>query len=231
MRVAMLQVWRVLHEHPANLGVYRDGLEHEALFRFPGEEQTNATTLGSAAYWVEAAGPYSQSVTARSSPLLGGPVSFIASFTYPGSYPVPIGVTSTTVFLGGPTQSLLYSSPISTGVPASGLATEEQACYLLSSDTGAVYCSQQNCGSNMSIASDGTATALGTAVSSSYIVFDDIYAYWADMTTVGTIMRAPKAGGGTATVLARDTSPTAIAVDAASVYWSDVGGYIKSIPK
>jgi hypothetical protein len=56
---------------------------------------------------------------------------------------------------------------------------------------------------------------------------DDTYVYWADMTTVGTIMKAPKAGGGTATVLARDTNPTAIAVDANSVYWGDQGGYIK----
>ena len=83
----------------------------------------------------------------------------------------------------------------------------------------------------MRLASDGTATALGPAVSSSYIVFDDTYVYWADMTSVGTIMKAPKAGGGTATVLASDTSPTAIAVDANSVYWSDAAGYIMSIPK
>ena len=68
-------------------------------------------------------------------------------------------------------------------------------------------------------------------MSSSYIVFDDTYVYWADMTAVGTIMKAPKAGGGTATVIARDASPTAIAIDANSVYWSDLGGAIKSIPK
>jgi hypothetical protein len=102
--------------------------------------------------------------------------------------------------------------------------------YFLASDTTAAYCSQTT-GSNMRLASDGTATALGPAVSSSYIVFDDTYVYWADMTSVGTIMKAPKAGGGTATVLASDTSPTAIAVDANSVYWSDAAGYIMSIPK
>jgi hypothetical protein len=68
-------------------------------------------------------------------------------------------------------------------------------------------------------------------VSSSYIVFDDTYAYWADKTSAGSIVKAPKAGGGTATVLASDTSPTAIAVDARSVYWSDMAGYIKSVAK
>jgi hypothetical protein len=52
-----------------------------------------------------------------------------------------------------------------------------------------------------------------------------------DDTTVGTIMKAPRAGGGSATVLARDPSPTAIAVDANSVYCGDADGYIKSIPK
>jgi hypothetical protein len=100
----------------------------------------------------------------------------------------------------------------------------------LTSDTDAVYCSQGTA-PNLRIASDGTVTSLGTAVQSSYIVFDDTYVYWADQGTVGTIMKAPKAGGGTATILARDTSPTAIAVDAHSVYWADQGGYIKSIPK
>lgn len=67
-------------------------------------------------------------------------------------------------------------------------------------------------------------------MSSSNIVFDGTYVYWADATNVGSIMKAPKAGG-TATVLAWDTTPTAIAVDASSVYWGDAEGYIKSTPK
>jgi hypothetical protein len=58
---------------------------------------------------------------------------------------------------------------------------------------------------------------------------EDTNVYWVDNTTVGTIMKAPKAGGGTATVLVHDTSPTAIAVDANSIYWSDQDGYIKSM--
>jgi hypothetical protein len=103
-------------------------------------------------------------------------------------------------------------------------------CAFLTSDSDAVYCAQQS-GSNLRIANDGTVTSLGPTLDSSYIVFDDTYVYWADMTTVGTIMKAPKAGGGTALVLARDANPTAIAVDANSVYWGDQGGYIKSIPK
>lgn len=56
------------------------------------------------------------------------------------------------------------------------------------------------------------------------------YVYWADRTTVGTILQAPKTGGG-ATILARDANPTAIAVDGKAVYWSDQDGYIKSAPK
>jgi hypothetical protein len=121
------------------------------------------------------------------------------------------------------------------GVPASGPtppdgASGEYPCQSITSDTNAVYCTVQT-PSDVRIASNGTATTLGPSVSSSYIVVDDTYAYWVDQTTVGTIMKAPKAGGGTATVIARDTSPTAIAVDANSVYWSDQSGYIKSIPK
>ena len=87
-----------------------------------------------------------------------------------------------------------------------------------------MYCAHTT-GWNLRIASDGTTSPLGPAIDSSYIVFDDTYVYWVDMTTVGTVMKAPKAGGGTATVLARDRSLTAIAVDDKSVYWSDQGGY------
>jgi len=117
-------------------------------------------------------------------------------------------------------------------MPSSGFTVVPAgaACNSLTSDTDAAYCAMET-NSNLRIASNGTTTTLGPAVNSSSIVFDDTYAYWADMTTVGTIMKAPKAGGGTATVIARDTSPTAIAVDASSVYWADQGGYIKSVPK
>jgi hypothetical protein len=104
------------------------------------------------------------------------------------------------------------------------------SCGPLTSDTNAIYCPASS-GSNLRIASDGTTSQLGDTVNSSYIVFDDTNAYWADATTVGTIKKAPKAGGGKATILARDTNPTAVAVDATSVYWGDMGGYIKRIPK
>jgi hypothetical protein len=85
-------------------------------------------------------------------------------------------------------------------------------------------------GPNLTVSSSGTTTPLGSAINSSYITFDDTYVYWADEIAVGSIMKAPKAGG-TATVVAWDASPTAIAVDANSVYWSDAAGYIKSIAK
>jgi hypothetical protein len=100
----------------------------------------------------------------------------------------------------------------------------------MTSDTDAIYFAEGSA-SNLRIASNGTVTTLGPTVSSSYIVYDDTFAYWADMTSVGSIMQAPKAGGGPATVLAQDTNPTAIAVDATSVYWSDQAGYIKSVRK
>ncbi len=195
-----------------------------------------ATTLGNSAYWVESAAGSNNvglnaAVAVKSAPLLGGPVSLIAEFTYPGFPPNNIGVTSSTVFIG-PQGSELGDFPMSTGVPTSGLTniTAGDGCGYLTSDTVSIYCAELS-NSNLRIASDGTSTDLGPAVSSSYIAFDDTYAYWVQRTTVGTIMKAPKAGGGTATVLARDTSPTAIAVDAHSVYWGDEAGYIKSIPK
>ena len=198
----------------------------------------DATSLGSTAYWVETPmgiqGPKTE-YPVRSAPLKSAAVAWIAQFTYPGSYVTnAVSVTSGTVFVGtvGGALPQLFEFPLSTGVPAGGVVpvAPTSSCDFLTSDTDAIYCSQGS-GSNLRIASDGTTTSLGAALSSSYVVFDDTYAYWADMTTVGTIMKAPKAGGATATILARDTSPTAIAVDSTSVYWADMSGYIKSVPK
>jgi len=70
----------------------------------------------------------------------------------------------------------------------------------------------------------------GTGSPSGSVGFDETYVYWLDSLTVGTVMRAPKAGG-TAEIIARDTSPTAIAVDSHSVYWSDQGGNIMRLDK
>jgi hypothetical protein len=197
-----------------------------------GGEVYAATSLGSTAYWVESApgggcGGCIQ-VAVKSAPFLGGVVALAATVTFSEPDINDIAVTPNEVFIG---FSSLFE--FSTGAGASGngsMITTGQRCNFLTSDNGAVYCAEGS-GSNLRIASDGTSTALGPAISSSYIVFDDTYVYWADMTAVGTIMKAPKAGGGTATVLAQDSSPTAIAVDANSVYWADQGGYIKSIPK
>jgi hypothetical protein len=204
----------------------------------PGTLVFAVSVLGSTVYWVEYAGTLDMyetlPVSVKSAPLLGGPARVVASFNFanpPADVGVDLGVTATEVFVGARGQ-ILYDFSIAAGVPAGGLASLAAGgnCDLLTSDTSAIYCAQ-NSGSNVAIASDGTATTLGPAVSSSHIVFDDAYVYWADLTTVGTVMKAPKSGGATATVIARDTRPTAIAVDANSVYWGDQGGYIKSVPK
>jgi hypothetical protein len=117
------------------------------------------------------------------------------------------------------------------GTPA-GVPGVTFPCNILLSDTDAVYC---NTGLSMlSIASDGTVTTLGSVVDQgqqgSGLAFDETYVYWADSTTVGTIMQVPKVGG-TATVIAHDRQPLAVAVDANNVYWSDVGGNIVRIAK
>ncbi len=204
----------------------------------PGAQLTAVTALGSALYWLEGAtyedmGVFVKSTSVKSAPLPGGPITVVATFDAHDPI-VGIGVTDGTLFIGENSQTTpLLDFPTSTGVPDGGPATmtppESGLFTSVTSDANAVYWAQAS-GSNLSIGSDGTVTTLGPAVSSSNIVFDDTYVYWADMTTVGTIMRAPKTGGG-ATILARDTSPTGIAVDSVSVYWADQGGYIKSVPK
>ncbi len=194
-----------------------------------------AATRGVTAYWLESEVPVGSGwrlpLDLKSTGLQSGPASLLAQWTPSGDPPGAIGVTNTAVFFIDPMTPGLQFFPRSTG-PAGGFvsAAGPTACHFLEADSDAVYCSQAT-GSNFRIASDGTAADLGTAVSSSYIVFDDTNAYWANKTTVGTLMKAPKAGGGTATVIARDTNPTAIAIDATSVYWSNQDGYIKSIPR
>jgi hypothetical protein len=194
----------------------------------------SATSLGSTAYWVENARGMNgkqSNYAVKSAPLADNTVATIARFSTFGGEG-PLAVTSSTVFVGGMT-----SFPMS-GVPAGGpMQLDPKAggygCNSMTSDTNAVYCADGIGPNNLRIANDGTSTSLGSSggSSSSYIVVDDTYAYWADQTTVGTIVKAPKVGGGTATVIARDANPSAIAVDVESVYWGDMAGYIKSIAK
>lgn len=203
------------------------------LINEPSAAVQGATSLGGTAYWIEApaggnGGP-NQSFTVKSSPLQGTAITTIG--TYASHLPDNsfIAVTSSTAFVGGFGLGLL-DFPL-TGVPAGGpgMANVDQ-CLWVSSDTSAVYCAEAT-GSNQSVASDGTVANLGPANSTFDIVADDTYVYWADYTTAGSIMKAPKDGSGSATVLTYDTSPRAIAVDAHSVYWGDDEGYIKSMPK
>jgi hypothetical protein len=150
----------------------------------------------------------------------------------PRSFPRLLGVTASSVFLGG-LPSGVFSAPLTASQPAT-LTALNVACEDLRSDTDAVYCGGGGA-SNIRIASSGTTSVLGPLAddgmqNNPYIVFDEVDAYWVDNVPAGTIVSAPKAGGGTVTVLARDTSPVAIAVDAHAVYWSDVAGFIKSVP-
>lgn len=221
-------------------------LEGDSLVRVPkngapatlvneeGAMVVNATLLGGTAYWLETQflAPQENQFELKSAPLLGGCVTTTASSVSLAPALDMIAVTSTTGFVGLEAAQL-FDFPLA-GVPASGPTQlsvgSGYPCGSITSDTDAIYCAEGT-GSNFRIASDGSITTLGPADSTSYMVYDDTYVYWVDNTTVGTIMKAPKAGGGTATVIAQDTNPTAIAVDANSVYWSDTGGYIKSIAK
>jgi hypothetical protein len=201
-----------------------------------------ATTLGTTAYWVESDGDFfggddaGVGVNVKSAPLAGGNASLLARMddAYVDGPPQFLGATTTTVFVscGGEAMGLI-KFPSGTGVYAGDptpLSTVTN-CASLTSDTNAVYCQQGGSAPNLRIASDGTSTTLGQADGASYILADDTYVYWADTTTVGTIKKAPKAGGGTATILARDTSPGALAVDATWVYWADQAGKIERVAK
>jgi hypothetical protein len=195
------------------------------------------TKLGGAAYWLEVIDPGETwpTLALKSAPLQGTSVSDVATFLIMDNSGDSLAVTSSTVFAGG--AQGFYDFPFS-AVPPNGTPNVTSVpaatpCGALTSDTNAIYCScvnfQPTC-SNLAIANDGTATTLGQGINSTPIVFDATSVYWADYTTVGTIMKTPKTGG-TPTVLAHDTSPATIAVDANSVYWSDANGFIKSVAK
>jgi hypothetical protein len=203
-----------------------------SLINQPGATVFAATSLGGSAYWIETVADSAADTSIfvlASAPLAGGGATSLVTFAAPNT-PSGLGVTSDTAFIEF-SGMRLWSVPLNGTRSLAQVA--DDSCGLLASDEDAVCCTESagGAGTNQRVANDGTTTALGQAIDSSYIVVDDTYAYWADMTTVGTILMAPKVGGGSATVIARDTSPTAIAVDANAVYWADQGGYIKSAPK
>jgi hypothetical protein len=224
-----IQLWNIIR-------IPKDG-GAATLVNEAGAQILAASTTGTTAYWLESQVPVGSGwdlpLAIKSGALLGGPISLVAQWMRQANPPGEIGVTSSSVFMIEQIypQYLQQVFPISAGPGAEmSLSGGPSACAFLAADTDAVYCSQTT-DSNYRIANDGTAVALGSAVSSSYVVFDDTNAYWAEETAVGTIVRAPKAGGGNATVIARDANPTAIAIDANSVYWGDQAGYIMSMPK
>jgi hypothetical protein len=151
-----------------------------------GATVVDATSLGSTAYWVEnVGGPMPrQPVSIRSAPLLGGPVITIAAFTSAAPVLDQIGVTSTSLFVGMEAAQLFDFSM--SGVPA-GRPTRLDGgtpgfpggypCNWLTSDTDAIYCAEGT-GYDLRIASDGTTAVLGQTVNSSYVVYDNTYAYW-----------------------------------------------------
>ncbi|HZU84641.1 MAG TPA: hypothetical protein VE987_17045 [Polyangiaceae bacterium] len=203
------------------------------------------TVLGGNLYWLEETGrdvlgPGSVGLALKSASLKGGPVTTMATFATRGLPNLPydvLGVTSATVFLSGSGQMEVDSFPIGAGVPDGGMpvpvAGVSESCSRMVSDADAVYCETVG-GSVLRLASDGTATVLGTVLAGGLVgaglTFDDTYVYWLDSLPVGTVNRVPKTGG-TSTVLAHDTSPVAIAVDANAVYWSDVAGNIMRLAK
>ncbi len=111
----------------------------------PGAMVSGATSLGGTAYWVETlqaqSGMIDQPIVVKSTPLLGGAITTLASFV-PGSPDIDqIGVTSSAVFIGLEASTLFEFSMGAT--PASGAtAVTAGACGSLSSDTDAVYCTQ-----------------------------------------------------------------------------------------
>jgi hypothetical protein len=235
--------------YPGQSGGYYRSPKHggaATLITGAGAEVSGFTLLGSSAYWLEVtpgagAGPINESTIVKTAPAHGGAASVLATITEQGTLGGgQIAVTSTTVFLqtGPGPGSGLVSFPIS-GLLPSGSAPKMVSgimggCEWLVSDSGAVYCYD---GSMIAIADDGSTTNLGSVVDDGQqnagtgsVATDEMYVYWTDQTTVGTIMRVAKSGG-TPTILARDTSPEAIAVDSSAIYWSDKGGNIMRLPK
>jgi hypothetical protein len=222
-------------------GIYRapkGGGGSPTLVNEPGAPIAGMTSLGSKAYWVEQQEslPMGQ-IAVKSAPLQGGgPIDLIAEFNTvgpPGGS--QIAVTTTTVFLSQLSGQTSFF-PLATGVPDGGTPTKiaglpNFGCAPLVSDTDAVFCDVAD--QLFRLDNGGTATMVAPAPGTflgGIVATDDKYVYWADTTTVGTIMRAPKAGG-TAIILARDTVPGAIAVDANALYWYDQAGNMMRLAK
>lgn len=231
--------------YPGQSGGYYRSPKHggaATLITGAGAQVGGFTLLGSSAYWLEVtgSGPTDESLVVKTAPAQGGAASVLATILpqAPGGGG-QIAVTSRTVFLRtglGPSSGLV-SFPIVGGLPSGSTPTKvsgTMGCEWLVSDSDAVYCYD---GSIIAVADDGSTITLGTVVDDGQqnagtgsVATDEMYVYWTDQTTVGTIMRGAKSGG-TPTILARDTSPEAIAVDSNAIYWSDKGGNIMRLPK
>jgi hypothetical protein len=238
--------------YTANLGIYRapkGGGGMQTFVTAPGGDGDigSPAVFGNDAYWLETSGGGgggNVGTTVRvmsaplqavmSSPLQGGPISTVATWTGTSLGPQELAVTATTIFVSG-LDPFLASFPLATGVPDGGMPVAlsgfSPQCEEMISDADAIYC--LTVGHTLArVANDGTTTQLGSALGATTgnVALDDTYVYWVDATTVGTIMRAPKLGGA-AVILARDTSPNAIAVDANAVYWDDAAGNIWRLAK
>jgi hypothetical protein len=222
-------------------GLYRapkDGSGSPTLVTDAGAEIAAWTTLGTTVYWLERQEQESSNgfiLTVESAPLAGGAPSLVATFsTDVGPGANQIGVDSATVFLSGfgtPLESFAIASGVADGGMPMQLSGGSVQCTNFLSDSDGAYCATAS--SVIAVADDGTTTTVGpldTMYQQGLMAVDDTYVYWADGVTVGTIMRAPKAGGA-ATVIARDADPVAIAVDANAIYWSDEGGNIMRLAK
>jgi hypothetical protein len=218
-----IYVYEAVNGKPSLVRLPKNG-SPSSLLNERGVSVHSPTTLGGVAYWLEGSGRIA------SAPLQGNTVTFLWAPPpgYNGAPGLALAVTSSAAFvlLGGNVQEY---APLAGPLERTPSTINLPETVFLSSDESGAYCSEIT-GMNSRIANDGTVTSIGPADSSSYFVFDETYAYWANLATVGTIMRVPKAGGAAVT-LATDTNPTAIAVDANSVYWANTAGDIKSLAK
>ena len=246
-------VYEVLSVDDLNLYIVRGGIVRlpknggaPSFISEAGAAIAGIATLGGTAYWLEctqlahSAGAW-VTCSLKSAVMASGPVSRLARFEAVGALG-PLGVTGNAVFFAN--QSGAQYFPIAGTAPADVKTITGPRCYAFASDTNPVYCSQSSLasnygysippgfygGANLSLASDGTTTTLGPAVNSSVPVVDETYVYWSSDTAVGTITKAPKAGGAAA-VIAHDVYPGVVAVDAHAVYWGDFGGSIKRMAK
>ena len=151
--------------------------------------------------------------------------------------PLGIAVAGSTVYWTSPVSNVVQSAPVGGGT-VKMVATGQTGAHGIGASPLNVFSTNTQGGQVMTLHSGAAMPTLisGTETRPLNIASDGVHLYWVDNTnmgaSMGTVAKAPIAGGTVTVLVAGQVFPEGMAVDATSVYWLDVGAKtINKAPK